>query len=237
MRAAISEKKEETAALAQLHAAVFRYCLSLTGSRWDAEDLAQDTWLKAVKFANNTSRVHGHMEALLMRIAKTTWIDQSRRRKRYERILQLEECREPAPEPETVRLEELFQALLQHLSPLQRSVFLLRDVFGYSTSEASEQLGVTQGAVKAALHRARAALGSVRAELEQPGPALPEDEQTKLLLLAIAAAYQRGDAAQLLRLVQSESADAAYAAGMLHNVAGKNRTPKAVFDRTLQMAA
>ncbi|MCA0754316.1 RNA polymerase sigma factor [Paenibacillus sp. N4] len=237
MRAVISAQKEESAALARLHAAVFRYCLSITGSRWDAEDLAQDAWLKAVTLAKAAGCGHGNMEALLMRIAKTTWIDRTRRRKRYERIVRLEQVPEPSSGPNAAQLEEMFHALLHHLSPLQRSVFLLRDVYGFSTADVSELLAVTQGAVKAALHRARAALSSVRAELEQPALEQPEDEQTKLWLRAIAAAYEKGDAVQLLRLVQSDTAEAACAAGLLHNIVYGKRRLASRRGPALQMAA
>jgi RNA polymerase sigma-70 factor (ECF subfamily) len=114
--------------LEHLQDVVNRYCLSLTGSSWDAEDLAQDTWLKAIE----TLKILGHTnpEAFLLRIAKNTWIDQSRRKTVLDRILKRERPKVTLPDNGPFEIETAFQALMKHLSPLQRTVFLLRDVFG-----------------------------------------------------------------------------------------------------------
>lgn len=41
-----------------LQSSLIRYCLSLTESRWDAEDLAQDTWVKALAAFNSLSHTN-----------------------------------------------------------------------------------------------------------------------------------------------------------------------------------
>ncbi|WP_442604240.1 RNA polymerase sigma factor [Paenibacillus sp. KN14-4R] len=209
--------------LKQLQIVVNRYCLSLTGSKWDAEDLAQETWLKAV----GTLEGNGHMnvEALLMRIAKNTWIDQVRRKITYEKIMKQEHSRLSSEEFAHTALhdhtwyeiEQALESIIKHLSPLQRAVFFLRDVFGYSSAEAAHMLHTTEGAIKASLHRARLALEKVRYELEQDDSILPEKERTRALLQSLATAYQQGDIVHLVQLLQIDGMTPAVVIGIAQN--------------------
>ena len=66
----------------------------------------------------------------------------------------------PTPEEQLARKEvcELVAAKLMELPDCYRIVLLLRDIEGLSTEETARRLGMTQGAVKVRLHRARAAL-------------------------------------------------------------------------------
>lgn len=189
----------EGTTLTELHTAVNRYCLSLTKSGWDAEDLAQDTWLKAIKKLNEAG--HANPEAYLLTIAKRTWIDQARRKAVLTRILKRQE-RQPfaLSDNGSFEIETVFQSLMKHMPPLQRTVFLLRDVLGYSISEAADMLKTTEGAVKAAHHRARQSLKVVKEELERGDLPLPEDDSLKSVLRAIATAYEVGDVAALVRI-------------------------------------
>jgi RNA polymerase sigma factor (sigma-70 family) len=56
------------------------YCRMLTGTPWDAEDLYQETMLKALK-AEGKFLLHPSPKALLFRIASNAWIDECRKRK------------------------------------------------------------------------------------------------------------------------------------------------------------
>lgn len=88
-----------------LQKALKRYCLALTQSSHDAEDLAQDTWVKALAYMNtaNTKHTndikqtsytsHPNPEALLLRIARNTWTDIVRRKSTLSRVLELEQSR------------------------------------------------------------------------------------------------------------------------------------------------
>ncbi|MCE3200178.1 RNA polymerase sigma factor [Paenibacillus sonchi] len=197
-----------------LREALFRYCLSLTRSRVEAEDLAQDTWTKTLaykKFADSPNP-----EALLLRIAKNTWIDAMRRKTSLGRMLEHTQAvaaltqgqmSGQAPESGRSEIELAFQALIRHLSPLQRTVFVMRDVLDYPAGETAEMLGTTEGAVKAALHRARQALGAVRKELaEDDGPAQPQDLDFRILLQALAESYEKGQLPVMLELLRRETA-------------------------------
>jgi RNA polymerase sigma-70 factor (ECF subfamily) len=201
----------------KLHESVHRYCLSLTGSKWDAEDLAQDTWLKGMRAAIHSDTAHKNPEALLLRIAKNTWIDQIRRQNQYERIIKQDLHEETKSETSTLELEEALLALMRHLSPLQRTVFLLRDALDYSIAETAELLHTTTGAVKAALHRAREAMHAVRGELASDSSPNKVDEDMGYLLREMAIAYQSGDLALLVELAQRDVTDTAVITGIVQN--------------------
>ncbi|OME74739.1 hypothetical protein BSK65_03475 [Paenibacillus odorifer] len=218
-----------------LQMALKRYCLTLTQSPWEAEDLAQDTWVKALGYMktskhsklksdmNDTSQMnnnsehtsrtnfssltnHPNPEALLLRIARNTWTDIMRRKATLSRVLEMDQPRtEEAAEYGLFEIEAAFQALQKHLSPLQQAVFLLRDVFEHSGSEAAEILDTTEGAIKAALHRARQALPAVRQELLQSnGPSILQETELQIALNRLASAYEQGQIAELIELVLAD---------------------------------
>ncbi|NGM84594.1 RNA polymerase sigma factor [Paenibacillus sp. 7124] len=196
------EKLPDDSGIIQLQAALKRYCLSLTRSSWDAEDLVQDTWVKALDPLRSG---HGNPEAFLLRIAKNTWLDAARRKTALSQKLPL--LLGPAAVTQgsgDFAAEMALQAMMKHLSPLQRTVFLLRDVLEYSAAEAAALLGTTEGAVKAALHRARRALPALREELAPDGPPLPEEPGFRALLKRMAAACERADIAELIALARLE---------------------------------
>ncbi|WP_263560312.1 RNA polymerase sigma factor [Paenibacillus polymyxa] len=199
----------------ELQAVLKRYCLSLTKSNWDAEELAQNTWVKALGKLNNFE--HTNPKVLLLRIAKNTWIDEIRRKAVFTRILNREQAKVTEPDHGTYEIEIALQSLMNHLSPLQRTVFLLRDVFAFSISETSDILGTTEGAVKVALHRARKSLGAVQEELLKGELSLPESEKSKTFLRALTAAYQMGDIATLVMLSYQDVMEPDVMIGIVNN--------------------
>ncbi|MDF2959728.1 MAG: DNA-directed polymerase subunit sigma [Paenibacillus sp.] len=225
----------EDKSLEQLQAVVHRYCLSLTGSGWDAEDLAQDTWLKAA----GTLKSFGHTnpEAFLLRIARNTWIDQTRRKAVLTRILRREQEKVILPDYGSVEIEAALQSLMKHLSPLQRTVFLLRDVLGFTCREAAERLETTEGAVKAALHRARQSLEAVKADLENDALPLPEEEGLRAFLRTFAAAYRMGDIAVLVELSQRGEVEPATVTGIIQTRLLRSSIQKVGTGSALQLAA
>ncbi|WP_068608680.1 RNA polymerase sigma factor [Paenibacillus swuensis] len=192
------------------HTKLIRYCNSMTRSSWEAEDLAQDTWLKAIQ--HDQGNRPEKSDAFLYRIARNTWIDKIRRQARLHKIMQqdLSSTKQEMNEG-TIQLEIIFHTMIHYLTPVQRTVFMLRDVFGYTAKEASEHLGTTEGAVKAALLRGRQSILAVREELDKGGLPLPQEEGARDYLKAIAAAYMDGDVALLVRMVLSNEADSAVA--------------------------
>ncbi|CAM3483747.1 RNA polymerase sigma factor [Marinicrinis lubricantis] len=185
--------------LQQLHAALHRYCISLTKSTWDAEDLAQETWLKTLKALEG--RTHANIEAFMLRTAKNQWIDKSRKTKVEQQFICGLRPGDTEPLHETLHLELALHALVELLTPLQRTVFMLREVLEYSIAETAEKLLMTEGAVKAALHRARKSLKNVKGDVDLERLPQPISEEEKSHLQELAAAYLEGDTTLLIQLL------------------------------------
>lgn len=197
------ETNTDAAAAGELYAVLLRYSRSLTSSPWDAQDLAQDVWVKATASAAGAN--HPNPEALLLRIAKTTWIDRCRRQQRFSRLLRSGAFEPDAKEGELPwTLEEMFAAVLKALTGKPRSVWLLADVLDHSIRETAELLRMSEGAVKSALHRARQMMDTVRRELTLAVPE-QQDPQTRQRLELLSAAYRSGNVAALLQLLQEEA--------------------------------
>ncbi|MEK3885500.1 RNA polymerase sigma factor [Paenibacillus sp. PL2-23] len=190
---------------------LYRYCLSLTGSEWDADDLAQTVWLKALRILRECG--HQNVEAFLLRIAKNSWIDHCRRQSalldRLSRFLPDEVQLEGG----SLELERIFQSLLNHCPPLQRTVFVLREGLGYSIAETAELMNTTEGAIKAALYRARQSLCAIRAELESEDVYMPHGMVEQQLLRELVEAYEEGDAEALIERMYRHSFDHVSAVG------------------------
>ena len=140
------------AAVRRSQAEVYRLCAALIG-RTDAEDLTQETYVRAVR-ALPAFRGDASGRTWLLSIARRTCIDEIRRRTRRRRRA------EPAPlgvvsDPGLgVALEEL----LQQLDPQQRAAFVCTQIVGLSYEEAAQACGVPIGTIRSRVARARAAL-------------------------------------------------------------------------------
>jgi RNA polymerase sigma-70 factor (ECF subfamily) len=100
---------------------------------------------------------------------------------------------------DSVRLA--FVAALQHLSPRQRAVLVLRDVLGWSAAEVAELLDTTVDAVTSALARARVALR----HLDESRPGRPLDDDDRSLLERYVAAFEQYDVSALVSLVHEDA--------------------------------
>ena len=94
-------------------------------------------------------------------------------------------------------------ASLQHLPARQRAILILRDVLAFSAAETAQVLGTTTAAVKSGLQRARARLG----ELEPAPEELlePTDERARALLDGYIAAFERADAGLLAHVLRADA--------------------------------
>jgi RNA polymerase sigma-70 factor (ECF subfamily) len=134
----------------KLHA----YCLRLTGSVFDSEDLVQNALLKgfaAIARAEYPNERILDMRAYFCRIATNDWIDQQRRRARE---AQIRPDPEAAPVPEIVTRAATV-ALFDRTTPQERAAIVLKDVFDFSLEDIADLLATTVGAVKSALHKGR----------------------------------------------------------------------------------
>ncbi|MCR2804559.1 RNA polymerase sigma factor [Paenibacillus soyae] len=185
-----------------MQAALQRYCLALTGSSWEAQDLSQTAWTKALERLRG--RGHVNPEAYLLRIAKNAWIDVCRRKAAYKELLEGLLFIDREDKEDALEMEEVFRALIKHLSPLQRTVFVLREALGYSIAETAVGLGTTEGAVKAALHRARQAMGEVRQELGRNEGMLAVEFVEEDKLRTAVRALQEGQVQVLVSLLYEQ---------------------------------
>ena len=148
---------------------IFRLAQHVTQNREDAEDVLQETFMKAYEHLNQF-KGDSKFYTWIVRIAVNQALMKLRRRK-TDKSVSLDETidtgedmvvREIAawgedPEQQFSR-EELGGVLdtaIQSLEPLYRSVFVLRDIEELSTEETAEMLGLSVPAVKSRLLRAR----------------------------------------------------------------------------------
>jgi RNA polymerase sigma factor (sigma-70 family) len=203
---------------------LLRYCQKLTGSRWDAEDLVQDTFLKALP---HLAHPHENPHAFLFRIAKNAWIDKCRKRRRANECLLVDEMLGEASTKttgdavESPAILDAMSRLLQALSPLQGAVLLLRDVFEFSNLEVANLIGTTEGAVKSSLHRARRNLENLENAQEKENL-----HAHKSLLNAYLEAFRNADAAGLVALAQNNVIHPVHALNTLRAFTRKQDAPQ-----------
>jgi RNA polymerase sigma-70 factor (ECF subfamily) len=146
----------------RLHA----YCLRLTGTVWDAEDLAQDTLLRGFgaigrcdmsppREDGTGGRWFDKPQAYLAQIATNLWIDRWRRSRRDGVS---DKANAGGEDAVAVITRSTGAALFERTAPQERAAVVLRDVFDFSLEEIAVMLSTTPGAVKAALHRGRGKL-------------------------------------------------------------------------------
>jgi len=144
---------------------VYGLCLRLTTDVGEAENLTQDTFIKAW-FAIAGYAGRGNLGGWLGRVAVNLWRDQFRATARRGRLME-----EVAAEPRQSRdgVIDLLTSLdlercIARLPEGGRLVFVFHDVEGYTHREIAELLDLAVGTVKAQLHRARRLLRNMLAE-------------------------------------------------------------------------
>lgn len=162
-------------------------CYRMTGSAADADDLVQDTFVRAME--RPPRRLDEPLRPWLVKVALNLSRDLLRRRKRREYTgpwlpSPIDTSDEqsgrtgepPAHDPDTLEgryelLESVsvaFLVALETLKPTQRAVLLLRDVFDYSVRETAQALDLTDANVKTTHFRARQAMETYHAERQLP---------------------------------------------------------------------
>lgn len=201
---------------------VWGLCYRLTGSAADADDLVQETFLRAME--RPPARREDPWRPWLVCVAMNLGRDALRRRKRRGYVgpwlpSPIEtEVEPPSWEIEgeggTERRYDLLESVsfafllaLEALTPQQRAVLLLRDVFDYSVKETAAALGITEPNVKTTHHRARRALEAYDRERRPPSPAVIARSQVALMrfLQSLASEDVAGVEAQLAEDVRSLS--------------------------------
>ena len=172
----------ETEALSFLDA-LYRTALRMTRSEADAEDLVQETYIRAFRFREQFTP-GTNLKAWLFRILTNTFINSYRRRQSQPEFTELGDVDEfslyrrmsdlraasASPDPETEFLNGIVDSevkdALNDLPEKFRSVVLL-DVEGFSYKEIAEMLGIPIGTVMSRLHRGRKFLQKRLVDLAQ----------------------------------------------------------------------
>jgi RNA polymerase sigma-70 factor (ECF subfamily) len=182
---------------------VWGVCYRMTGSAADADDLVQETFVRAL--ASPPPDASASWRPWLVRVAVNLARDRLRRRKRAAYTgpwlpapIDTGDEASDADDPERRygMLESVTFAFLlacEALTPRQRAVLLLRDVLDYSVEETSRTLDLSAANVKTTHHRARAAMHAYDAARTRPTRAL--QEKTRAALERFAVALSAGDLA------------------------------------------
>ena len=150
--------------------ALYNTAYRMTRNSQDAEDLVQETYLKAYRYYDKFTE-GTNLKAWLFRILKNTFINNYRKRQSqplqsafddiedaFENQIRLEPGKQiPNPEEDILKdvLDEDVQRALDELPEDYRMVVLLADLEGFSYQEISEILEVPPGTVMSRLYRAR----------------------------------------------------------------------------------
>jgi RNA polymerase sigma factor (sigma-70 family) len=176
---AVAPEATLTQALYERHATqIFRYCLHQLGSREEAEDAVQSTFLNAFRGIKR-GVVPANESAWLFKIAGNVCLSRRRstwRRGRVESPTDFDVVEELTPAPSRVADELLgLQDVLEQMPESQRRAILLREWQGLSYREIAEELQLSQTAVETLIFRARRSLAK---GLERP----PEPAQKRRMV-------------------------------------------------------
>ncbi|TVU63959.1 RNA polymerase sigma factor [Paenarthrobacter nitroguajacolicus] len=153
--------------------AVFRYCLSRTGSWHDAEELVSVTFLEAWRQRRNLALQRDSLLPWLLGVATNAARNSARSIRRYEQFLGRLPHSPSVPDHSTAADERLdterqVRELLEGTTALtggERDVLLLCVMNGYSYEEAAASLGVRIGTVRSRVNRAKKKLRSAAPHL------------------------------------------------------------------------
>jgi RNA polymerase sigma-70 factor (ECF subfamily) len=204
------------------------YCYRMLGSLHDAEDVVQDSLVRAWRGIGRLDE-RGFVRAWLYKIATNRCLTVIAQRGRRELPVDVPAVTaqtgtppaatppaevswlEPYPDvsPETRYLsresvELAFVAALQHLSARQRAALILREVLGFSAAEVAEHLDTTPAAVNSALQRARSAI-------ESAGPTQQTvfrdlgDAAVRDIVVRWADAWEAGDVDAIVAMLADEA--------------------------------
>jgi RNA polymerase sigma-70 factor (ECF subfamily) len=212
----------------ELHA----YCYRLLGSSLDAEDMVQETLLRAWR-RRDTFNQPISFRAWLYKIATNACLNALEKRPRRTLPTALSpaaDAREPTADPldEPIWLEPIpdewlagdtenpeatyaaretisfgFMILLQSLPARQRAVFVLRDILDWRADETANVLELTLSSVNSALHRARSTIA--KHYPDEPVALSPDDPAVHELLERYVHAWETADVPGLVSMLKDDA--------------------------------
>ena len=146
--------------------ALYGYALTLTRNRTEAEELVQETYVRAMR-AFGQLAPHSNAKSWLFVIMRNAWLNQLRHARSGPHFVELEGEDEqvwnlPARstnDPYTLFIRKLereeVKDAIQSLPPIYREIIVLRDIEGFTYQEIATMLGCPAGTVMSRLGRAR----------------------------------------------------------------------------------
>jgi RNA polymerase sigma-70 factor (ECF subfamily) len=204
------------------------HCYRMLGSVHDAEDLVQETLLRAWRFFDRYDEERASLRTWLHRIATNACLtalkDRPRRplpsglvgpsddpgavMLRGHEVTWLQPLPDALLDPAVVHaargsLRLALVAAMQVLPPRQRAILILREVLEWSAAEVASALETTPAAVNSGLQRARARLGDVAIHEDQVDE--PADPEHRALVDRYVAAFENADLDALRRLLTDDA--------------------------------
>jgi RNA polymerase sigma-70 factor (ECF subfamily) len=229
----VPDRREFTRSTEPFRRELLAHCYRLLGSVDDAEDLVQETYLRAWR-SYDSFEGRSSLRTWLYQIASNACLTAMQQRSRrplpsglgspdedasaapaaaQSEVIWLQPIPDALVRPDSgdpaaiaVSRESLRLALIasfQYLPPRQRAVLILRDVLAFPAAEVAGMLGTTTSAVKSALQRARARLEEIAPAADQV--AEPTEPEARALLDQYMTAFQTADAAALERMLRKDA--------------------------------
>jgi RNA polymerase sigma-70 factor (ECF subfamily) len=200
-------KGTEAEAFERYRALLFSIAYRMIGSASDAEDLVQEAYLRYQASASEQIvSLKAYLTTIITHLALDYLKSARVAREQYvgtwlpEPILTSEDSGIPlAGIEQQEALSLAFLRLLETLSPPERAVFLLHEIFDYPFSEIGTILSKSPANCRQIFHRARQALQDRRARFD------PEPQRQRQLLHSFLSASQAGDMAALTRLLAQDA--------------------------------
>jgi RNA polymerase sigma-70 factor (ECF subfamily) len=175
---------------------LFALAYRMLGTVTDAEDVLQEAHLRFAERGVDVQYPRRWLEQVVTRLCLDQLKSARARREEYVGPWLPEPIETPGAmlqgspvDPESISLA--FLTLLERLSPLERAVFVLVELFDYSADEAAEALGREAPTVRQLLHRARAHVQAAKPRFA------PSQEAHLAILGAFFAAVRSGDVKQV----------------------------------------
>ncbi|SPL89736.1 RNA polymerase sigma-70 factor [[Actinomadura] parvosata subsp. kistnae] len=202
------------------------YCYRMVGSFHEAEDLAQETVLRAWKARERYDPARASVRTWLYRIATNVCLTALEGRARRPLPSGLGAPGDDPGAPLTpafdipwlqpfpdarfdvdarAGLRLALVAAMQTLPPRQRAVLVLREVLEFTAAEVAGQLGTTVPAVNSALQRARAALADAGESTGLAEVGEPDDPKVREVIERYMRAFERADVPALVRLLTDDA--------------------------------
>jgi RNA polymerase sigma-70 factor, ECF subfamily len=188
---------------------MFSIAYRMTGSVAEAEDLVQEAFFRLGRVRQNGVRVESpkaYLTTTTTRLAINHLRSARARRESYvgtwlpePLVADLHDSPEQMSELSD-SLSMAFLLLLESLSPVERAVFLLREVFGYPYEEIAQIVDKSEANCRQIFVRARQRVGSHQARYEA------SREQNEALVRSFLAAARDGDLGQLVDLLAADVA-------------------------------